>query len=230
MQTKKINLLIAYDQLLLADGLKVFLAQKKEINLIGCISNNKSFFNRSFDEPDVILFELARWPSHYLDYLKRVAKYFPQTRFILVSELIKQEYLLEVMKIAHGYLLRTCSADKVYLAVQEVVSSGKYLCPREMEELFATNTNQVKPELTIRESQILSEWLTSDDNSGIANKLNICESTVRSHLKNIREKIKATTKIKMLIYACKNNILNHGMDPICPNCKYSCKEPALRCN
>lgn len=230
MPSPKINIIIAYDQQLIADGLSEILSKDKDFAVIHSLKNEESVFDVvSKTKPDVVLFEFARWPSHYINYIREFSVAFHRTKLLVISELVSHDYLMQVMSFAHGYLLRTCSASKVIFAIHEVMKLGKYLCPQEIEEIVNSKTNN-SPRLTLREEEVLSFWLALDDNVEIAKNLNISESTVRTHLKNIRHKINGTNKIQMMIYACKNNILNLGMEPICPNCKYSCHKLKVKCN
>lgn len=231
MSTKKIDVAIAYDQQLIADGLVLSLSREEDINIVACLQNNDSLVNKLAQiQINIVILECARWPNHYLGYMENISKALPEAKLLVISELLKYANLVEVLKIAHGYLLRTCSIKKVILALREINISGKYLCPKEVDEFINSKKENIDKRLTLRENEILTHWLLSYDNNKIADNLNICESTVRSHLKNIRRKIKSNNKIQMLVYACKNNILNNGMNPICPNCKYSCSEVSLDCN
>ncbi|WP_372774630.1 response regulator transcription factor [Mangrovibacterium sp.] len=68
----------------------------------------------------------------------------------------------------------------------------------------------------------MSLWVNSDSNIQIAEKLNISQTTVRTHLKNIHEKFGAGSQIQMMTYACKENLLNGQFSPVCPNCRSYC--------
>jgi len=223
MNSPRIKLLIAYDQQLIADGLQVLLDRETNLQVLDSIPNGNSVPEYVIKfKPDILLLELARWPCHYLDYIKNITSLAADLKLILISEKITYNLLIEVMTHVNAYLLRTCSIANIILAIEEVARQGKYLCPQEIEE-FVNPKRSTISKLTSREEEVLAHWLASDDNSQIASNLNISESTVRTHLKNIKEKTNSTTYIQMVVYACKNNIVNGGLEPICQNCKYSCK-------
>lgn len=228
MQTKTTDIAISYDQQLVAEGVMGILLQDKCNKLIKYIDNNNATLE-VFDnlKIDIVVFEFAKWPSFYIDYLQAFSKRFPETKILLISELIPSSYLIDVMTFADAYLLRTSSAQKLQLAIREISNGDKYLCSREIEE-YVNLKNDNKSELSQREEEVLSNWLVLNDNSEIANKMNISESTVRTHLRNIRKKVNGKNKLELMIYACRNNILKLGMKPVCPNCKFSCNR--LRIN
>ncbi|WP_081804896.1 helix-turn-helix transcriptional regulator [Draconibacterium orientale] len=47
------------------------------------------------------------------------------------------------------------------------------------------------------------------------------ESTVRTHLKNIRQKLGSINYLQIMIYACQHNLISDNHKPICPNCRFS---------
>ncbi len=219
---KKINLLIAYDQQLVADGLKVLIANESHLNLMDCIQNGHSVFESlQKTEPDILILELARWPCHYLDYIKNIASGHKDLKLVIISEKILHRSLVKVMNVAKAYLLRTCSFIKVKHAIAEINRMDRYICSQEIDEFIKSEQEEI-PNLTSREVEILTNWLISGNNSQVATTLNISESTVRTHLKNIRQKINCASNIQMMVYACKNNISNPAQKPLCPNCRYSC--------
>lgn len=225
MQKKQIKILIAYDLRIIGEGLAALLKNESNFNVIDSLENEDLKFDFvKQHKPDVILFEFARWPKHYLDYIKQISIKFPGLKILILSELISHNSLMELLVYIHGYLLKTCSSKKIFFALQEVFDSGKYLCPKIIDEISGYNKSTEDALLTFREREILSFWLTSADNNEIANNLNISESTVRTHLNNIKQKSGSLNKIQMMVYACKNNILNNGLEPICPNCKFSCQK------
>jgi DNA-binding NarL/FixJ family response regulator len=223
-QNKFINTLIAYDQQLVADGLKEILFKQKEINLLESVNNDQDIFdvvNRL--NPDLIVFEFLFWKTKYNETMSKLHQMFPDVKILIISELVSQEILKSIMPFINGYLLKTCSSEKLILAIHEVIVSGKYLCPKAIDEYFkCTRTVNNDSELTSREKEILCSWMESKGNHEIADNLNISESTVRTHLNNIRQKLGNLNHLEMMIYACKQNIMNRNFRPICPNCRSFC--------
>lgn len=224
MKKKKIKVLIAYDQQLVAEGLSSILKRIDAFQVLDSFPNGMLAFDGIKKMvPEIVIVELARWPCHYLNYLKNIVSIDRGIKLVVISERIAQRSLLKVMMHANAYLLYTCSAANVATAIDEILKAGKYICSNEIEE-FIISSGDINSNLTQREEEILSNWLCSNNNGEIAQKLSISESTVRSHLKNVRQKIKSDSNIQMMVYACKSNILKLGRQPICPNCRYSCHD------
>ncbi|RXQ87786.1 response regulator transcription factor [Ancylomarina salipaludis] len=137
--------------------------------------------------------------------------------------MITSELLCPLIKAVDGYLLRTCSSKKLVLAIHEIFEGRKYLCSQLIPILLEDNhENDFKIDLSSREKEVLSLLYTTKHNSEIAEKLNISQTTVRTHLKNIRQKCGDKNEIQLMRYACNKNILKENNIPLCPNCRFFC--------
>jgi len=222
MKKEVINILITYDQQLVADGLEAILAHEKDINVLKSVCNKEDIFHLIPQlAPDIIIIEYSVWLVNYAKLLAKLCSLFTELKIIIISELISEEIIKNIMPFIHSYLLRTCSSEKVIFAVHEVYGSGKYLCTQAIDEYFKCSGKRSNDSiLSLREKEVL--WIESKTNNEIADNLNISESTVRTHLKNIREKLGHISHLQMMIYACQLNIANRNFNPICPNCRSYC--------
>ena len=224
IQRKSIRMIITFDQQLVADGMKEILLNRYEIAAIELVNNKEDIFDATSRlNPDMIIFEYMFWKTKFIETMSKLRLLFPDLKILIVSELISQEILRAIMPYINGYLLKTCSAEKLVLAIHEIIDSGKYLCPKAIDEYFkCTRTVSSDVELTTREREVLCTWIESKGNNEIASNLNISESTVRTHLNNIRQKLGDLNHLQLMIYACKQNIMNRNFRPICPNCRSYC--------
>ena len=224
IQRKSIRMIITFDQQLVADGMKEILLNRNEIATIELVNNKEDIFDATSRlNPDMIIFEYMFWKTKFIETMSKLRLLFPDLKILIVSELISQEILRAIMPYINGYLLKTCSAEKLVLAIHEIIDSGKYLCPKAIDEYFkCTRTVSSDVELTTREREVLCTWIESKGNNEIASNLNISESTVRTHLNNIRQKLGDLNHLQLMIYACKQNIMNRNFRPICPNCRSYC--------
>lgn len=221
MENAHIKVLIAYDQGLLADGLEALLSRHKDFIVISSFENGKGLNEKiSQHQADILIIELTNWISQHFEYIQIIHSTFPGLKLLIISELISHGQLEVLMPLIHGYILRTCSSEKVFFAIREIYGSGKYLCSRAVDVYFGDEKNHNNEfELTEREKEILTGWLSTKDNNELASQLNISQSTVRSHLKNIRQKLGNVNHNQMMNYACKENMINGKFKPLCSNCK-----------
>ncbi len=219
-----IKIVIAYDEQLVADGLQAVLSNQNNISVIRLIKNDEDVIHLLPQlNPEIIIFEYAMWKAKYLEFLDKFHAAFPQLGILIISELVSHEVIKALMPNISGYVVRTCSSQKVILAINEIFKSGKYLCPIALDEYFkCARTVKNDSPLTIREKEILCTWIESKGNDEIADNLNISKSTVRTHMNNIRQKLGNLNHLQLMIYACRQNIMNRNFKPICPNCRSFC--------
>lgn len=220
----KIKIVIAFDERLVADGLKSILSGQNDLNILGTLKNDENIFHFvSQQNPDIIIFEFSWWMTSHLELMADFHSTFPETRILVISELVSQQMIEKIMPYINGYVVKTCSSDKVLISIHEIIESGKYLCPKALEKLFecdkAVESDSI---LTIREREVLCAWIESKGNDEVANHLNISVSTVRTHINNIRQKLGNLNHLQLMIYACRQNILDRNFRPVCPNCRSFC--------
>lgn len=216
-----IRVLISYDQSLVGEGLVAILSKQKDMSVVeffeNDLSGNRKIANYAVD---IFILEFSNWNIQCYEYVKSVRESSPGLKILIISEIITHRLLEALMRYVNGYVLRTCSSETVVFAIREIFISGKYLCSREIDILFGGSQDcDVEVELTSREREILANWLISRDNNELAKSLNISHSTVRTHLKNIRQKLGAISHIQLMNYACRENILMGRFKPLCNYCK-----------
>ncbi|MFY9154435.1 MAG: response regulator transcription factor [Prolixibacteraceae bacterium] len=221
MEDISIKVLIAYDQGLVAYGLEALLTKHKDINVVAIFENGDELHSKIAGlTADILIIELTNWIFRHFEYVKLIHNRFPNLKLLILSELISHNQLENLMPHIHGYVLRTCSSEKVFTAIHEIFSSGKYLCSKAIDVFFGDEKkHDHELDLTVREKEILTGWLTTKDNYELANQLNISQSTVRSHLKNIRQKLGNLNHSQLMNFTCRENIIKGKFKPLCCNCK-----------
>lgn len=224
LKGKTVKIALAYDEQLVADGLKCILSNQQNISVLALLRNDENISQRIPElNPDIIIFEFSRWMRTYPKLITEFHSMFPHVKILIISESVSHAIIRDLMPLVNGYVVRTCSSEKVILAIHEIFESGKYLCPKVVDEYFScSRTVESDSTLTIREKEVLCNWIESNSNDEIAGNLNISRSTVRTHLNNIRQKLGNLNHLQLMIYACRYNILDRNFKPVCPNCRSFC--------
>jgi len=217
-----ITIQIAYDQQIVAEGIAAVLAKDKRFLFTGMEQIDYTRIANEKLAADFLVFEFCDISICQIDYIQHIRNYNPQLKILVVTSPLLRKTMLKLMYLINGLVIRSCSAIKIIRAIYEIEETGKYLSPKAVRALFEEEANgdMVKNDLTPREKEILSSWLTCHDVTEISEKLHISTTTVRTHLRNIREKFGCANQIRMMAYACKENLLSETFKPICPNCRY----------
>ena len=168
-------------------------------------------------QPDIVLVDMNMPDKDGLQGIIEIGKLDMDTKVLALSGYDDADLIFRAMKIgAKGYVLKTMSSAQLVYAMEEVLS-GKYYLPAALSSKFFEffqqsfrEENQTADEenllnyLTSREEEVL-ELLTQGNNyRGIAGKLFISETTVKTHVNNIFQKLQVNDRTQAVLYALNN--------------------------
>ena len=116
LNTKAIKIVIAFDQQLLVDGLEAILSKQKDIIVVALVSNKEDIFETITQlKPDLIIFEYMFWSTKYTDLMSRLHSMFSDLKILIISELVSHDIIRSILPFINGYLITTCSSEKMCL-------------------------------------------------------------------------------------------------------------------
>jgi two-component system nitrate/nitrite response regulator NarL len=143
----------------------------------------------------------------------------PPTRIVVLTETMRVNRLSEALSAgADGYLLKNLSADALHQSLQ-LVLLGEKVFPTDLAHLLTSDRSPARNDtahgahvngLSDREMQILGYLLDGAQNKQIARDLQICEGTVKVHLKAILKKIGAQNRTQAAIWAASQGMTHVG--------------------
>lgn len=86
-------------------------------------------------------------------------------------------------------------------ALSEFVRMQANARPNDARTISSTPTPEINAHLTAREMEVLRSLAKGDTTRAIANRLNISSATVNNHIKNIRNKLGAHTRLEAIRHA-----------------------------
>ena len=137
--------------------------------------------------PDVVLLDLRMPHMDGLDVLAQVDKSKLPCKVIIMTTFDSEEDVQRAMKAgARGYLLKDSSQEEILDAIRRV-SLGEMYLPARIVQKVAEGMR--KPELSPREVEVLRWVAAGKSNKEIGVQLFIAEGTVKTHVKNLLEKL-----------------------------------------
>ncbi len=201
-----ISILIIENQTLVRVGIKTILTSNSDFEIIAEAETGAKGLQKFRDlKPDVTILSLRLPDSCAIDILD---EYFTENKrakvLILAEHAGDSEISRSLKKGASGYICKDVSENELVKAIRAVASGKKYI-PTEIAEILSENLG--REELTPSERKILQLIVAGRANKEIAYELNISENTVKTHVKNIFDKLDVSDRTSAATLAIKRGLV-----------------------
>ncbi len=150
------------------------------------------------EQPDVIILDIKLPDGDGSDLARQIKKKYPQTRVIMLTGLHSSTDIFSSLESGvDGYLYKESPTEELLRAVREVMSGKTFLAPQVTTELKKVFMGK-KPSFTPKELEVvkaLNKGLTSAE---IAEELCVAESTLKTHLSHIYQKLGVDNRVQAL--------------------------------
>ncbi len=206
----KLTVLIADDHPLFRKGMRTLLESMPEIEVIGeAKSGPEAVTIATAQQPDVVLMDLQMPEGGGLVATRELSKSSPNIRILIITLFEDDESIFTALRAgARGYILKDAEEAEMMRAIRAVGEGEAIFSPSiatRLMDYFATTRNQVPqevfPELTEREREILTLIARGASNADIAQELTISLKTVRNHVSNIYNKLQVADRAQAVIRA-----------------------------
>ena len=175
-------------------------------------------------QPDIVLLDMNMPDRDGLQGIIDIEKLGLDTKILALSGYDDADLIFRAMKIgAKGYVLKTMASAQLIYAIEEVLN-GKIYLPNALTSRFFEYFQQtfknenakaeiekeenLLNELTQREEEVLELLTQGITYKGVANKLFISETTVKTHVNNIFQKLQVNDRTQAVLYAINNGFLS----------------------
>lgn len=207
----RITVALIEDNRLVREDLTSLLNRSPDIRVIGGDPDGHVSILRGLD-PDVVLLDLGLENGDSLRLARTVLKDFPDARIIVMDLLPAYEELSDfVISGVSGFIMKDASLEVVVGTIRAVAAGLKVLPDQMTGTLFSeiakesvTNggtQDQDSVRMTPREREVIDLIAEGMSNKAIAKELHISIHTVKSHLRNIMEKLTLHSRLQLAIYA-----------------------------
>jgi DNA-binding NarL/FixJ family response regulator len=207
------RVLIADDHNLVAELCKRLL--ETEFDVVGTVTNGRALVRAAGELlPDVIVVDLAMPVLNGLDAGHQVKEALPAVKLVFLTMNTDLEVAAEAFRRgAHGYLLKTCAAVELVLAVRDVLRGKSYLSPtlsratvnllRKQQETMVNEGDR----LTQRQREVLQLLAEGRVMKEVGDILHMSTRTVAYHKYRMMEVLGAKSNAELVKYAVKHHIV-----------------------
>ncbi len=199
-----IHILIADDHNIVRTGLRQFLGDEPELEIVGEAADGMQALEQARAlRPDVVLMDLLMPVMDGIQATAAIRKELPETEVIALTSVLEDASVVDAVRAgAIGYLLKNTEADELVQAIQAAAIGQVRLSPEAAARLMREVRLPNLPEaLTERETDVLRLLASGRSNKEIARELKIGEGTVKSHVSKILAKLQLPSRTHAALYA-----------------------------
>ena len=198
-----IRIVIADDHAVVRQGLKMFLEDDTEFDIIGEAQNGSEALALAKQlKPDVVLMDLLMPVMDGITAIGHIRREVPETEVIALTSVLEDASVVGAVRAgAIGYLLKDTQADELTRAIKAAANGQVQLSPQAAARLVREVRAPDSPEtLTERETDVLRLLAQGKANKEIAGALFIGENTVKTHVSSILVKLGAQSRTQAALY------------------------------
>jgi DNA-binding NarL/FixJ family response regulator len=196
---KPLRLIIADDHSLFRQGLKSLLLLQPGVEVVGEVERSSELASMLTTTPcDVLLLDLQmeRWVVGDIERLSRV------TRIVVLTASERKEDAMAALRMgASAIVQKRYAVETLMEAIRSAAQGQVWIPPALQAEVAAQLRSPSSKQLSNRETEIIRCVAAGLRNAEVAEHLSIGESTVKTHLNNIFQKLGIRDRVELALYA-----------------------------
>jgi DNA-binding NarL/FixJ family response regulator len=216
----KIKVLIADDHKLFRQGLIGLMETREDfVQVVGEAATGREAVQLAEQlQPNIVLMDIYMPDGDGLQATKEIRTRFPNILVVILTSSEDDEHLYQAVQDgASGYLLKNLDATQLFDLLEGVVLRGEAAMTREMASRLlkgvakhSTEGSHGTEALTEREIVVLRLVAVGSSNSEIAENLNVSVNTVKTHIRNILDKLNLENRTQAASYALNRGLIVKG--------------------
>ena len=211
--TKKIRLLISDDHPVVRAGIVGMLSGEKDFEVLGEAENGSEAVALADRlKPDVVLMDLRMPQMDGVEAISRIKERHPGMNILVLTTYESDADVLRALERgATGYMLKDAPREDLFEAIRATAQGKSPLSPDVAARLVQRVREPVEELLSTREIEILELIAGGASNKEIAKQLWISDTTVKSHVLHIFNKLEVTDRTAAVTVALRRGIIS--LDP-----------------
>jgi DNA-binding NarL/FixJ family response regulator len=217
-----IRVLLADDQDLVREGLRMLLDAEPDLEVVGEAANGKEALAEARRlDPDVLVMDVRMPELDGIEATRRLVEAGGRARVLVLTTFDLDEYVYRALRAgASGFLLKDASREQLTGAVRTVADGQALLAPSITRRLIEDFCRRPEPGtlpseaagLSERELDVLRLLARGLSNGEIASQLYLSEATVKSHVARILQKLDLRDRAQVIVYAYESGLIQPGAE------------------
>jgi len=203
-----IRILVADDHPVVREGLSAMLSRQADFEVVGQATDGREAVDLTRRlKPNVVLMDLKMPRLNGVEAIRQIKQLHSETEVLVLTTFDSDDYIFQGIEAgARGYLLKDAPREDLFRAVRAVAAGESLLQPNVAARLvnrFAVLSRQ----LSDRELEVLRGMARGLANKEIASELSIGETTVKTHVTNIFQKLGASDRTQAVTIALQRQLI-----------------------
>jgi DNA-binding NarL/FixJ family response regulator len=214
-----ISVLIADDQDLVREGLRMLLEAEPDLRVAGEVGDgSEALAEARRVDPDVVLMDVRMPVVDGIEATAQLVRGGCRARILMLTTFDLDEYVYRAMKAgASGFLLKDASGGQLAEAVRTVHKGDALLAPAITKRLIedfcrgpAPGANGSDLGLSERELEVCRLVARGLSNREIAAQLYVSEATVKTHVGHVLSRLGLRDRVQVTVFAYEHGIVRPG--------------------
>ena len=208
-----LNLMLIDDHLLVRAGFKRLLMTFENIAVVAEASSGEEALNLyKLHQPDIVILEIDIPGMGGIETIKRFLDKYPKAKIIVLTAHEEFIYLKRALAFgALGYLSKKSAHQTLHAAVKTVSQKKRFVEPDLSQKLFLSELDGgIDPleDLSAREFGVFLQFAKGLSLLQVAERLNLSESTVSTHLYSIKQKLQLGNLSELILLALRLGLIH----------------------
>lgn len=210
-----IRILLAEDQVMVRQGLKMMIESDEEMKVNGEANNGQEAIRLcEQNRYDIVILDIRMPVLDGIEAAKVIHTRWPETKILMLTTFDDQQYVMDALKIGvSGYLLKTGDTESLLRSIRSALTGGMPIEDQVAAKVMPLLLNREEkpndpdPSLTPRERDILKCIGEGLSNGEIAERLALSAGTVKNNTSQILTKLDLRDRTQLAIYAIRHNLV-----------------------
>jgi DNA-binding NarL/FixJ family response regulator len=205
-----IRVLVADDQSMVRAGFRMLLAQEPDLEVVAEAADGLEAVDKAARfSPTVVLMDIRMPELDGLQATRRILAADPAARILILTTFDLDEYIYEALRAgASGFVLKDDPPEQLIAAIRTVAAGDALLSPAVTKRVIGQFARLQRPEppkgldeLTAREVEVFRLIADGRSNAEIAQELHISETTVKTHVTHVLQKLDLRDRVQAVVLA-----------------------------
>lgn len=214
-----LNVILADDDTLVREGIKMILTAQERVNILGEASNGTQVMSMISEGllPHIVLTDINMPEMDGISLVSSLRRIYPEIKVIMLTMSDSNKFIQQSFTAgASGYLLKTIHPEELIFALNQVNMGERYICSTlsmrlldrsiEFSNIQSSQTD-LNVDFSSREMEILGLIAEGLTNQEMSERLFLSKRTIEGHRQNLIEKTGCRNTATLIKYAVLNGMI-----------------------